>query len=321
MKKYLITQNQYISVLNNIILEQDSYSPGTQFGNIVYDPNSIRVTNQPNVVVVKDTVTQKDYALIINTKGIPVDWFRGDPSTLKIGKNKTEVEQIKQQACNGRGFPSVWFLINKIIAQLEGHYYHPNMIKNTNGVYTFIGDNRYGNSGETFLGIDRKNWGTESPDVFQKFWGLIDNDKEKKKNMGNKKYWKKWNYGLEDDPQLLKTLKEFATQLIRNRVELYGQQYLTQKAKNVVTCDVNLLLHFIYAAYNGPKYFNEMANIVNRTISNGGNVNQCLSDLNSYRVNYSNSLIRQTGEKILSIIKSGVLNNVPTVAYAAFKLQ
>lgn len=321
MKKYIITQKQYFSMLNDIILEQDNYNQGVQFGNIIYYPNSIRVTNQPNVVIVKDTVTQKDYALKINAQGTPVDWFRGDPSTLNVGRTKTEVEQVKQQACNGRGFPSVWFLINKIIAQLEGHYYHPNMIRNTNGVYSFIGDNRYGDSGETFLGIDRKNWGDESPEVFQNFWNLIDKDKEKKKNMGNKKYWKKWNYGLEDDPQLLKALKESATQLIRNRVELYGQQYLTQQAKNLVTCEANLLLHFIYAAYNGRRYFNEMANIVNRTISSGGNVNQCLSALNSYRVNYRNSLIKQTGEKILTIINSGVLNTVPTVAYAAFKIE
>ena len=79
-----------------------------------------------------------------------------------------------------------------IINNLEGGYYHPNMLQDGR-----VTDQRYASSGETMFGIDRKN----APPVVQatpewaQFWGLID-------GADAKDNWT-WNYmGGDLAPQL-----------------------------------------------------------------------------------------------------------------------
>jgi hypothetical protein len=93
------------------------------------------------------------------------------PAVTKPGKVTKSMVTFKEVATS-------------VIANLEGGYYHPNMLKDGR-----VKDGRYGTSGETMFGIDRKN-GTDyqkaSPVAWNQFFGELD-----KANAADK--WR-WNY-------------------------------------------------------------------------------------------------------------------------------
>jgi len=293
----------------------------TQFQSITYYPNSIRSTNIKNIIVVKDINTGRDYAIKVDSAGNPIDWFRGDPTQVTILGNLDKINQIKAQACNGKGYPSIYQIITKLVTSLEGGYYHPEMLRG-NSQYSRVNDGRFRGSGETFLGIDRLNGGKdlEAMPEWSKFWSLIDADKEIKKYSKPKTMWKKHDYSLEDNPTLFKQLAELSVNMMRKRTENFGTDTLSAQAKKIIACDARLILHFVYGAYNGQGHYNDMAREVNRVVRNGGNANDCLVALNNFRVGHRLSLLRQTGEKIKSIINSGVLNKLEGTWVPIFKL-
>lgn len=145
-------------------------------------------------------------------------------------------------------------IVFKVIDQLEGGYYHPNMLQDGR-----VKDQRYKNSGETMFGIDRVKGGLiNNSEVGKKFWAIID-------NAGARDKWK-WNFkGGELEPQL----KDLAAQMIQPLFNSLSTSYLTQKAKDIVNNNAVLLFHFIYATYNGSGWFKKFATDITTAIASG----------------------------------------------------
>lgn len=192
-------------------------------------------------------------------------------------------------AANKENFKSVTKLV---IDKLEGGYYNPN--------WHSTGDSRYGSSGETMFGIDRKAGGSINDTIAGKqFWALIDKNK-------TPKVWK-WNYlGGDIAPQL----KDLVADIMYPQYEALSKRYLTPQAKTIVDSDNRLLFHFIYGTWNGSGWFKKFATDINNAVKSGITDADKLTEiaLNSRTKeglkagSSPNSLIAQGGNKIAKFI-------------------
>ena len=177
-----------------------------------------------------------------------------------------------------------------IISQIEGGYYHPNMLGDGR-----VKDSRYNTSGETMFGIDRKQGGTinDTP-AGKKFWKIID-------DAGAADNWK-WNY---NGGPLAPQLKDLAAEMMKPVYMILADKTLSPEARAIVESSPDLLLHFIYAAWNGAGWFKKFAGDVNTAVKNGvtdpGQLSQVAKDS---RLLSSNSLIKQGGAKIAALMDS-----------------
>ena len=199
--------------------------------------------------------------------------------------NQPTQTNVSSNSVNFSDFNSI---VSSIINNFEGGYYHPNMLKDGR-----LRDSRYRNSGETMFGMDRKR-GVDfaNTSAGKEFWSLIDNS-----NASNT--WK-WNYfGGELKPKL----EQLVAGMIKPFFDRYSSAYLTPESKSIVNSNNKLKYNFIYAVWNGPKWFKRFANIVNNHVAkgqtNGDQLNRMVIDA---RINSGNSLIRQTGNKLNKII-------------------
>jgi len=183
-------------------------------------------------------------------------------------------------------------IAGRIIDTLEGGYYHPDMLKDGR-----VKDSRYGDSGETMMGIDRRAGGTinETPEGVA-FWNLID-------KAGARENWK-WGYR---GGNLESKLRELASLMIKNNYEKYSSKFLSPKALAIVNSNPKLLFNFAYSVWNGPGWFEKFSNVLNREVSSGNTDPESLAKIIvSARVNASNSLIAQGGRKIEDLLGTNV---------------
>lgn len=187
-------------------------------------------------------------------------------------------------------------MVNIIIDNLEGGYYHPDMLADGR-----IKDSRYGASGETMMGMDRKTggWETKGP-VAAEFWRLID-------EAGARTNWK---YGYMGGP-LEPKLRELVVQIMRPLFEKYLGSYMSPEARAIVMADAGLTFNFAYAVWNGPGWFQRFARVINEKVANGvTDPKELLRIAVDTRKNWSssnaasNSLIAQGGRKIEKIVGS-----------------
>ena len=177
-----------------------------------------------------------------------------------------------------------------VIDQLEGGYYHPDMLSDGR-----ITDSRYSGSGETMFGLDRTNGAQLSSDPnWNKFWSLIDQS-------GARDSWP-WNYmGGSYNTQL----KSYAEDIMYTWYNTLSNQYLSAGARAIVESTPGLLFNFIYAAWNGAGWFKTFATTINNAVAGGNTDPTSLTQIAiNARTGSSNSLIAQTGAKIAQIIKS-----------------
>lgn len=183
---------------------------------------------------------------------------------------------------------------NIVIDKLEGGYYNP--------TWHNVGDSRYGNSGETMFGIDRKAGGTLNDTIAGKqFWAIIDKNK-------NPQVWK-WNY---KGGTLAPQLKDLTSEIMYPQYESLSSRYLTPKAKSIVDSDNRLLFHFIYATWNGSGWFKKFATDINKAVDNGiTNTDKLTQVALDSRTKEGlkagsppNSLIAQGGNKIAGFINT-----------------
>jgi hypothetical protein len=197
----------------------------------------------------------------------------------------------------------------KVIDNLEGGYYHPNMLLDGR-----VKDQRYKNSGETMFGIDRLRGGSiNNTAAGKRFWFLID-------NANAKNLWK-WNYkGGELEPEL----KNLAAEMIQPLFLNLSKNYLSKKAIEIVNNNAFLLFHFIYATYNGSGWFKKFATDITTAIASGVTdpIQLTKIALNSRtkegltKGSKPNSLIVQSGNKIakmFSIISKPVQIATPII--------
>lgn len=144
--------------------------------------------------------------------------------------------------------------VSKVIDNLEGGYYHPNMLKDGR-----VKDARYSRSGETMFGIDRLRGGSiNNTAAGKRFWLLID-------NANAKNLWK-WNYkGGSLEPEL----KSLAAEMIQPLFNNLSKTYLSSKAIEIINNNAFLLFHFIYATYNGSGWFKKFATDITNAIASG----------------------------------------------------
>jgi len=188
-------------------------------------------------------------------------------------------------------------MVQLVIDQLEGGYYHPNMLKTG-----AVKDSSYASSGETMFGIDRKNFGSPNDTVHGKnFWGLID-----KANAS--KNWK-WNYKGGD---LAPELKKHAAGMLLPKYEEFSKRYLSPQAKAIVDSDKRLIFHFIYATYNGEGWFKKFAKDINNAVASGitntDKLTQIALDSRTKEGikpgSKPNSLIEKSGKKMATFMDS-----------------
>jgi len=186
-------------------------------------------------------------------------------------------------------------IIDIIVDNLEGGYYHPDMLQDGR-----VKDSRYGASGETMFGMDRKAGKTESTAAGREFWALIDAENARQK-------WP-WNYmGGSLAPQLKAKIAE----IMKPNFEDYLGRYMSEDARKIVMSDVGLTFNFAYAVWNGPGWFQRFAKVINQKVAEGvTDPKELLRIAVDTRKNWSsssasaNSLIAQGGRKIEKIVSS-----------------
>jgi hypothetical protein len=180
-------------------------------------------------------------------------------------------------------------IIDIIVDNLEGGYYHPDMLKDGR-----IKDSRYGGSGETMFGMDRKTGNTESTQAGRDFWAIIDAQNARQN-------WP-WNYmGGSIAPQL----KQKIAEIMKPNFQDYMGRYMTEEARKIVMNDTPLTFNFAYATWNGPGWFQRFAKTINEKVAQGvTDPKELLQVAIDRRKNSGNSLIVQGAPKIAKITSS-----------------
>lgn len=147
----------------------------------------------------------------------------------------------------------------KVIDNLEGGYWHPNMFLDGRLKKDSATMALYKTSTETMFGIDRQNSGSisQSP-AGKEFWSIIDNA-----NAADD--WE-WNYMGGEYRERLTTL---AAEMMKPRYDTFADRYLSDAAEEIVNSDDKLLFNFSYATWNGPVYFQKYANEINDAVRRG----------------------------------------------------
>lgn len=165
-------------------------------------------------------------------------------------------------------------IINLVIDNLEGGYYHPDMKDKLRGGERML------DSGETMFGIDRKNgapqFTTKTPEAVQ-FWQLVDANFGT--HHGDTSYYGDKADGKTKTPAAVGTqLRSFVKEMILDAYNDYNI-YLSDGAKKIVESDPKLFMQFLYAVWNGPGNFQRFANLVNAAYSNGERAAQAFFDI------------------------------------------
>jgi murein DD-endopeptidase MepM/ murein hydrolase activator NlpD len=182
---------------------------------------------------------------------------------------------------------------NLIIDKLEGGYYHPKMLSDGR-----VKDSRYGGSGETMFGMDRKTGEWESRTQEGKMFFKILDDAD----ASNK--WP-WNYM---GGEYASRLKELSAEMIKREYLNNTKQYLSTESQQIINGDAKLTFNFIYATYNGPGWFQRFAKVINEAVNNGTTNPEELNKIFiERRKGSSNSLIAQGGRKMDGILGSSVV--------------
>jgi hypothetical protein len=183
-------------------------------------------------------------------------------------------------------------IINTIIDNLEGGYYHPDMLNDGR-----INDVRYESSGETMFGIDRKNGPESKTSLGLEFWKLIDNENarynwESEQGMGRKRI----------NPDLDKKLRSLVAQMMKPFFDDYTKQYLTSESASIVENDPALTFHFAYATFNGSGWFHRFAKVINKAVADGVTDPKELLKLSMEdRMNTGSSIMTQVAPKVKKI--------------------
>jgi peptidoglycan hydrolase-like protein with peptidoglycan-binding domain len=172
-------------------------------------------------------------------------------------------------------------MVNLVIDKLEGGYYHPDMKVSNPSKFSVMGE-----SGETMFGLDRLAGKNESTAEGRIFWQYVD-------TFNPRSNWAH-NYMAKDNPELAKKLRELAGNYIKPQYISNMKTYLSPEAAAIVNNYAPLTFNFIYATWNGPKWFGKFAKPLNQSIASGNTDPKSLNDLvNQVRSGSGNSLISQ----------------------------
>ena len=188
---------------------------------------------------------------------------------------------------NSGSVDSKWDNITKkVIDEFEGGYWNPKCGHTTKGM---------GISTETMFGLDRNNGNIESTPDGKEFFRIIDNEKTK---LGLKPFCKTWTHGYKGG-DLEDTLKTLASKIMKNQYDINSKKFSPELKERVESND-RLLMHFSYACWNGPGYFEKFTKSLEDGIKAGKSdeelIKQAISDRKSTKLYHQ--------DKVASVITS-----------------
>lgn len=228
----------------------------------------------------------------------------------KLNEGINRIQSIMYGNINEQNISGVDFytIANKIITEIEGGYYHPDMLKDGR-----IRDRRYGASGETMFGMDRKTGSVyvNTPEG-KEFWYIIDNS-------GARHNWP-WNSMGGEYESKLRTL---AVKMIKDEFNRLLSKYISNKnIIDLVNKSAGLTFNFIYATWNGEGYFRQMAELLVNNINSGiTDPNVLIDNQINFRLNYNNSLIKQSGQKMKEIIDKNNYKSAPFMGQDIYDVE
>lgn len=139
---------------------------------------------------------------------------------------------------------SLDYLVDFVIDNIEGGYYHPAMKPYLKGGANLL------DSGETLYGIDRKHGGDINTSANGKaFWAGVDEESGWAKNTG----LPKWKYGdIPKNPTLRKLVHQMMIDVYKSHKRTFK---VAPEIEKLIESDARLQLHFFYACWNGPGFF------------------------------------------------------------------
>ena len=215
-------------------------------------------------------------------------------SILKM-LDKTDSEEDDESFLNDTNSGSVdskWDKITKkVIDEFEGGYLNPKCGHTTKGM---------GVSTETMFGLDRKNGNIESTPEGKEFFRIIDKEKT---DLGMQQFCKTWKHyyrggNLEDK------LKTLAAKIMKYQYDNNSKNYFSSELRKRVESNDRLLMHFSYASWNGPGYFQKFAKSLESGIKSGKSDEELVKQAISDRKN--TNLYHQ--DKVASVMTSTNLN-------------
>jgi len=153
-------------------------------------------------------------------------------------------------------------MVKKVIDNLEGGYYHPDMLKDGR-----VKDGRYGKSGETMFGIDRKHGSyLEKTSEGSEFWKVIDDNKADFDDSSGKVVT--WGHGY-DGGELKSRLLGLVAKMMQRAFEKNMDNNFDDETKKIILSDKGLKFNFYYATWNGSGYFRDFASKIKSAIKRG----------------------------------------------------
>ena len=200
---------------------------------------------------------------------------------------------------------SKWMKVTKkVIDKFEGGYWNGSTTKNNQtsklGICSNHPDGSMGASTETMFGLDRYNGSIEKTSDGQEFFRIID---KQKKDLGMAQFCKKWKWNYKGG-DLEDKLKSLAAKVMKHSYDRNAGNYFSPELKKRVESNDRLLMHFSYASWNGPGFFQKFAKSLNDAVKNGKSdkelLNQAIADRKNTR------LLRQ--EKVAAVLTDPNLN-------------
>jgi len=157
-----------------------------------------------------------------------------------------------------------------VIKKFEGGYWNPYCNHKSIG----------GSSTETMFGLDRYNGNIERTDEGKKFFAIIDKEKKDRGafRVGRKWYrmgefCKKWTHGFKGGDKE-DELRKLTIDIMRKNYERNASAYLSPELKKRVEKSPGLTLHFSYATWNGPGFFQKFGRSLSNKLKNDPNMSE-----------------------------------------------
>lgn len=182
-------------------------------------------------------------------------------SSSDSGTSNTKTEY--ETTSTGDNFMDV---TKKVIQKFEGGYWNPECSKYPGSKHPGK-TGMYSRSGETMFGLDREAGNIEnvSPEG-KRFFQRIDEEKTK---LGMDEFCRVWRWNYIPEEPLKSELMDLAAKTMKGLYDKNASTFFKGKAREVVEASRPLLLHFSYATWNGPGFFQKFAKTINQAIEEG----------------------------------------------------
>lgn len=260
MKKIIITEKQYKFLEENYKITEQTENEKifSKFINMVKD--TTKQKSSPDTS--PDTGTTPDTENEDNDDGETIDY---------------DTENLSS---TGDKFMDV---TRKVIEKFEGGYWNPICAKYP-GTRHPPKTGAYKDSGETMYGLDRVAGNIENlSSEGKEFFTLIDKEKQK---LGEETFCRTWIWNYIPPEPLKSKLINLASATMKKGYNNNEKYFFKGNTKKVVDSSRALLLHFSYATWNGPWFFQQFANTINKGVAEGKPIKSLIELAKQDRLKY-----------------------------------